>query len=281
MIAIRKSLLLRKMQYLRYRKFADVELFRFGYAPIGKPWFNVYCFILDNVLIDTAQAHCKEKVVTTFAHKRIDKILLTHFHEDHSGNVATLAHEHKAEVFAHLLTKEKVKQGFELYPYERVLFGHITPYTKPINDFPVIIETTHHKLLPIYTPGHSDDHTVFLEKDKGWLFSGDLFVGIKIRVFRKGEKFWPQVESFKKVLQYDFDVLFCAHHPRLKDGKQQMQAKLQYFEDFGGKAQQLYQKGLSVKEIIKTMHLRENHLIRILVSNDVSVRYMVEAALDQ
>jgi glyoxylase-like metal-dependent hydrolase (beta-lactamase superfamily II) len=267
------------MQYLTHRKFADVALFKFGYAPIGKPWFNVYCFILDNVLIDTAQAHCEEKVRETFQHKNIEKILLTHFHEDHSGNVATLAHEHQAEVFAHPLTQEKVKQGFDLYLYERVLFGQITPYAKEIHDFPVIIETTHHVLLPIYTPGHSDDHTVFLEPDKGWLFSGDLFVGIKIRIFRKGEKFWQQVESFKKVLQYDFDVLFCAHHPRLKDGKQQMQAKLQYFEDFGGNVQSLHQKGFSVKEIIKAMKLRENHLIRILVSNDVSVRYMVEAAL--
>ena len=65
----------------------------------------------------------------------------------------------------------------------------------------------------------------------------------------------------------------------MKDGKQQLQAKLQYFEDFGGNVTSLHQKGLSVKEIIKAMHLRENHLIRILVSNDVSVRYMVEAAL--
>lgn len=268
------------MQYLKYRKFADVELFRFGYAPIGKPWFNVYCFILDNVLIDTAQAHCKEKVRDTFKDKRIEKILLTHFHEDHSGNVANLAQEHHAAVFAHAITQPKVKQGFELFLYEKVLFGHIKPYTEEIHDFPAIIETTHHKLLPIYTPGHSDDHTVFLEQNKGWLFSGDLFVGIKIKIFRKGEKFWPQVESFKKVLQYDFDVLFCGHHPRLKDGRLQMQAKLQYFEDFGGRVQQLHQKGLSVKEIIKAMHLRENHLVRILVSNDVSVRYMVEAALN-
>jgi glyoxylase-like metal-dependent hydrolase (beta-lactamase superfamily II) len=267
------------MQYLTYRKFADVELFRFGYAPIGKPWFNVYCFILDNVLIDTAQAHCQEKVSATFQHKNIEKILLTHFHEDHSGNVTSLAHEHQAEVFAHPFTQEKVKQGFDLYLYEKVLFGQIKPYTKQIHDFPVIIETPHHKLLPIYTPGHADDHTVFLEPDKGWLFSGDLFVGIKIRIFRKGEKFWQQVASFKKVLQYDFDVLFCGHHPRLKDGKQQLQTKLQYFEDFGGNVRNLHQKGLPVKEIIKAMHLRENHLVRILVSNDVSVRYMVEAAL--
>ncbi|UTA67624.1 MBL fold metallo-hydrolase [Emticicia sp. 21SJ11W-3] len=268
------------MQYLKHRKFADVELFRFGYAPIGKPWFNVYCFVFDHVLIDTAQAHCREKVKATFKDKRIEKILLTHFHEDHSGNVAALAIEHKAEVFAHAATQEKIKKGFGLHPYEKVLFGHITPYESHIHHFPAIIETPNHQLVPIYTPGHSDDHTVFLEPNKGWLFSGDLFVGIRIRVFRKGEKFWQQVASMKNILQYNFDVLFCGHHPRLKDGKQQLQAKLQYFEDFGGHARGLHQKGLPVKDIMRTMKLRENHLMRLLLSNDVSVRYMVEAALE-
>lgn len=267
------------MQYLKYRKFADVELFRFGYSPIGKPWFNVYCYILDNILIDTAQAHCAEKVSETFRDKNIEKILLTHFHEDHSGNVTQLAHEHQAAVFAHTFTKEKVKKGFGLYPYEKFLFGHVKPFAKEIHNFPTSIESSHHTLLPIYTPGHSDDHTVFLEPNKGWLFSGDLFVGIKIKFFRKGEKFWTQVDSFKKVLAYDFEVLFCGHHPRLKEGKQLLQAKLQYFEDFGGTARALHQRGLSVKEIIRAMKLREIHLMKILLSNDVSVRYMVEAAI--
>ena len=267
------------MQYLKHRKHADVELFRFGYAPIGKPWFNVYCYVLDNILIDTAQAHCKDKIVETFQGKTINKILLTHWHEDHSGNVATLAQKHKAEVFAHPFTKEKLSKGFDILPYEKFLFGKIKPYKGQIHPFPTLIETTHHKLLPIYTPGHAEDHTVFLEQDKGWLFSGDLFVGVKIKIFRKGEKFWQQVDSFKKVLQYDFEVLFCGHHPRLKDGKQMLQAKLQYFEDFGGSVQSFHQQGLSAKEIIKVMRLRENHLMKLLLSNDVSVQHMIEAAI--
>jgi hypothetical protein len=104
-------------------------------------------------------------------------------------------------------------------------------------------------------------------------------VGIKIRIFRKGEKFWPQVEAFRKVLTYDFDVIFCGHHPRLKDGKKMLAQKLQYFEDFAGKAQYFQQKGLDTKEIMKAMRFRENGLLKLLLSNDVSVEYMIEAAL--
>jgi glyoxylase-like metal-dependent hydrolase (beta-lactamase superfamily II) len=269
------------MQYLKHQKHADVDLFRFGYSPIGKPWLSVYCYLIDNVLIDTAQANCQEKVLKTFKNRNIDKILLTHWHEDHSGNLTQLVKQQNAEVFAHPLTKARIRDGFDILPYEKFLFGKITPFDGNISDFQEIIETPNHKLIPIYTPGHADDHSVFLEKEEGWLFSGDLYVGVKIRVFRKDEKFWPQVESFKKVLSYDFDVLFCGHHPRLKGGKKMLTQKLQYFEDFGGKALFFHQKGLNTKEIMKAMKIRENGLLKLLLSNDVSVEYMIDAAINK
>lgn len=270
------------MQYLKHRKFANVDMYRFGYSPIGKPWLSVYCYLIDNVLIDTAQSNCQEKVVETFKNKTIEKILLTHWHEDHSGNTAKLAQQHNnAQVFAHSFTKDKLHKGFDILPYEKFLFGKTHPFKGQVAGFQDIIETPNHKLIPIFTPGHADDHTVFLEKEQGWLFSGDLYVGVKIKVFRKGEQFWEQVESFKKVLAYDFDVLFCGHHPRLKDGKLMLAQKLQYFEDFGGKALCFHQKGLSVKEIMEAMRLRENSLLKLLLSNDVSIAYMIEAAINK
>lgn len=269
------------MQFLKHRKFHNVELFRFGYSPIGKPFMSVYCFLVDNVLIDTAQANCEEKVLDTFRNRKIDKILLTHWHEDHSGNTTSLANQHKAMVLAHEFTQQKIQEGFKILPYEKFLFGQIKPYQGEIKPFGDIIETEKHQLIPIHTPGHAIDHTVFLEKNEGWLFSGDLFVGIKIRVFRKNERFWQQVESFKKVLQYDFDVLFCGHHPRLKDGKSLLRAKLQYFEDFGGKVLDFHQKGMNTKQIIRGLGRRENHLMRLILSNDVSLAYMIEAVVDE
>ncbi len=268
------------MQHLKHQKFADVEMYRFGYSPIGKPWLSVYCYLLDNVLIDTAQAKCQNKVLKTFANKQIDKILLTHWHEDHSGNTARLATQHNAQVFAQPFTQQKLRAGFEVLPYEQFLFGKIEPFGGQMSDYQGIIKTTNHKLLPIFTPGHAQDHTVFLEQNQGWLFAGDLYVGVKIRFFRKGEQFWPQVEAFRKVLNYDFDVLFCGHHPRLKDGKAMLAKKLQYFEDFGGRVMFFHQKGLSTREIIQAMLLRDNPLLKLLLSNDVSVAYMIEAALD-
>lgn len=266
------------MQYLTSKTHEGVGMYRFGYAPIGKPLLSVYCYLIDDVLIDTAQRNCKRKVLQTFESEQIDKILLTHWHEDHSGNTQKLAARHNAKVYAPVQRVQKLIKGFKVLPYERFLFGKIRPITEKINPLPETIITKKHILTPIFTPGHSTDHTVYLEEDKGWLFAGDLFVGVEIKFFRKGEEFWPQVASFKKVLNYDFDVIFCGHNPRLADGKEWLQRKLQYFEDFGGSVRELHEQGYSVKEIIKNMNIKENQLVRLLTSNDVSLYYMVEAA---
>lgn len=253
-------------------------MYRFGYAPIGKPLLSVYCYLLDDVLIDTAQRNCEQKVLRTFEEETISKILLTHWHEDHSGNTQQLAAAHAATIFAPTQCLQKLTDGFNILPYERFLFGKIRPILNEIHPVSGRIITENHKLTPIFTPGHSKDHTVYLEEDSGWLFAGDLFVGVEINIFRKGEEFWPQVASFKKVLTYDFDIIFCGHHPRLSDGKEWLRRKLQYFEDFGGRVQDLHQRGLSVKQIIKKMNIKENLLVRLLTSNDVSLYYMVDAA---
>ncbi|MFB0944787.1 MAG: MBL fold metallo-hydrolase [Spirosomataceae bacterium] len=268
------------MQHLTSKAHEGVGMYRFGYSLIGKPFLSVYCYEVDGLLIDTAQRNCEQKVLKTFEEKQINSILLTHWHEDHSGNAEALASFHEAIIYAPSQCLSQLKNGFKVLPYERLLFGEIRLITQVIQPFPKEIITENYRLTPVFTPGHSEDHTAFIEPDKGWLFAGDLFVGIEIRFFRKGEKFWPQVESFKRILEYDFDVIFCGHHPRLKDGRKWMQRKLQHFEDFGGRVRELHERGFSVKEVMKEMKLKENTLLNLLLSNDIAVAYMVEAACE-
>lgn len=268
------------MQYLTSKTHDGVGMYRFGYSPIGKPFLSVYCYEIDGLLIDTAQRNCERKVLRTFEQKHIDSIMLTHWHEDHSGNAEALANFHDATIYAPNQCLHHLKNGFDMLPYERFLFGKIRPITREIQPFPEEVISENYRLTPVFTPGHSEDHTVFIEQNEGWLFGGDLFVGVEIRIFRKGEKFWPQVESFKRILAYDFDVIFCGHHPRLKNGREWMQRKLQYFEDFGGNVKHLHEQGFSTKAITKEMKLKENKLLNLLLSNDVSIAYMVEAACE-
>lgn len=240
---------------------------------------TVFCFYIDGLLIDTAQRHCEQRLLAALRAKPLEQVVLTHWHEDHTGNVAVLQKAHRPLVYAPEYTIEKVKTGFEVLPYEQFFFGKIKPASEPIRVLPPIIQTPHYAFRPIFTPGHSVDHHVLLEPNQGWLFAGDLFVGVKIKFFRKGENIYQQMDSIKRVLQEDFEVVFCAHNPQLRHGKKAFEAKLQYFEDLVGQTTRLRQKGLSLNAIMAALNKPEYHLLKWFTFGDVSVRYLLESIL--
>jgi hypothetical protein len=89
-----------------------------------------------------------------------------------------------------------------------------------------------------------------LEEENGWLFSGDLYLGDRIKYFRSDERLIDQITSLKKILEIDFDALFCAHNPCLENGRARLKNKLQFLEDLYGAIHLLIQKGFSAKEVI-------------------------------
>lgn len=263
------------MQTVKKRKWFDVEIFEFGYSPISKPLMTVCNFWVEGLLIDTAQRNAQSLVAKTFQGKTIEQVALTHWHEDHIGNAAYFYQKYKPTVFCHPFTAQKLHTGFKVFFYEQFMFGKIDAYPIPTQNFPEKITTTHYQFIPIHTPGHSPDHTVFLEPMQGWLFSGDLFVSPKIKYFRKGEDLGEQILSIKKILQYDFDTIFCGHYPQIKNGKKLFEQKLQYFEDFYGAVKSYYHQGLSSKEIMKALKIKEAYWLKYATCWDVSVEHMV------
>lgn len=51
----------------------------------------------------------------------------------------------------------------------------------------------------IDTPGHTKDHVAFLNKSKGILFTGDLFITPKVRVVIVDENILDTLQSLKKL----------------------------------------------------------------------------------
>ena len=104
-----------------------------------------------------------------------------------------------------------MEKTFKIHPYQTYTWGKSGQVS--VLPLPAVVETGKYKLRPVHTPGHSNDHTVYLEENHGWLFSGDLYLGERIKYFRSDEKFKDQIDSIKMILEYDFDALFCAHNP--------------------------------------------------------------------
>ena len=135
-------------------------------------------------------------------------------------------------------------------------------------------------MTPVHTPGHSRDHTVYLEENHGWLFSGDLYLGEKIKYFRSDEKFKDQIDSIKTVLEYDFDALFCAHNPVPEKGKARLVKKLSFLEELYGEVKRLCLKGYSEKAIVKALGNKKDKLVKFVTLGNVSFAQMVRSAME-
>lgn len=255
-----------------------VTAFEVALAPLGKPLKSVYIFHVDSLLVDTGPYHLRKKVVSMLNFSKIEKILLTHHHEDHSGNAALLSNRCKTEVYLHPYGVAKLSKGFNILPYQHLLFGKAPSVQAEI--CPEIIEGDNITIRAIHTPGHSKDHTVYLVEEEGWLFTGDLYVGEKIRFFRVDENIHQQIDSLRKILKLDFDTLYCSHRAHLPNGRTLLKRKLDYLEGFREKVQALHQNGSPEKEIIKRLRVKNDMPIKLFTMGNASFSHMVKSSLN-
>jgi len=245
---------------------------------VGRPLMTVHFYFVDGVCIDTALSHGKKQVIDILSDHAVHSVVLTHHHEDHSGNAAVIKQTHGATVEGHPVTVEKLNRGFKIMPYQHYSWGAAQPLD--MTPLPAIVTSDNIELQPIHTPGHSRDHTVFWEKNQGWLFSGDLFIAERIKYFRADEKIKDQIASLKKTCRLDFDSLFCAHNPHFKNGKQKLRNKLQFLEDLYGRVKEFQEQGLDVNKTIKQIGLKETYFIKYFCMGNVSMKNMVRSIFD-
>lgn len=256
-----------------------VDYYRCSVYRLNKNVQTVYTFLVDDVLIDTAQRHNRENIYGILKDKSIHKILLTHHHEDHSGNLNYLMRKFKIDAYGHPIAQSILSKGYEISPLSSYFSGKVEKANiKSINDGDMI-ETAKHQLKAIYTPGHCDDHICYYEANEGWLFSGDLYVADRIKYFAKFESLLTQIESLKKLVQLDFDALFCSHNPKVKNGKKHLQTKLNFFEEFAQTVILYKQQGLEQKEIFQKMGLKENYVNKYITLGEFCAENMVYSVL--
>jgi glyoxylase-like metal-dependent hydrolase (beta-lactamase superfamily II) len=265
------------MRLCKQYDFKEIKGFKLGRSWFGYPMMTAYCYLFGDIMIDTGLSHIQKEILRIASNHKIKRVFLTHHHEDHSGNAAVIKNEINAEVYGHPLTIEKMSTPFKILPYQKYMWGKATPLSvKPLLKN---IETDLGTMIPVHTPGHSKDHTVYFIKDAGVLFSGDLYLADKIKFFRSDEDLGIQITSLKKVLKLDFQTLLCAHHPRINHGKKHIKSKLGFLEDLYGNIAALWEKGYPEKKIFKALNLKEERFIKYLCFGNVSMINGVKSAV--
>jgi len=237
-------------------EYDGVEGIRVGRFNVGVNTTSIV-YRVGSTVIDTGPPNQWRAVAEFLREKPIDRVLLTHHHEDHSGNGARIQREFGASVLAPQKGLRLIAQGFELRRYQRVVWG--TPerfVAEPLPEEVELGQGARLRVLP--APGHAADHVCLLEPTRGWLFSGDLFVGARTRYFRLDENVHPYIASLGRLAEQDARVMFCAHRGVVESPCEALRAKGGHMERIRDEARRLDAQGVSQAEITRRLMGRED-----------------------
>jgi endoribonuclease LACTB2 len=228
----------------------EVRIFNSKIQMMGSS-LNVFCYFVDGMLIDSGP-HRMEKEISDFCSLyRPDKIVHTHYHEDHTGNTSYLMSKFAIPSYIHLESLD-ICQDKSKIPFYRLAFWGTRKNFRPqtLADF---VENNHSRFEVIHTPGHTSDHVVFLDNDKGRLFSGDLFLHHKTRIVRRHENIPLLMNSLRQLLKRNFETIYCAHAGVINNGYHLVEKKLNFLEELQGQILTLVQKGYDAKNITQKL----------------------------
>lgn len=246
--------------------------------PYGKPKMFSHIYFIDGMLIDSGHRNMQKEVLREVSDLDVEQIFITHHHEDHTGNIDAFQKHFQVPTYASSRCVEIMKRPPKISFAQWMTWGNRPPNFKlQIKEDYIQTENYRFELIPV--PGHAVDMLALYESNQGWLFSADLWVNDFIRVFMRPESMKQQIESLKRVLELDFEVLLCSHNPQFKDGKSKVKKKLDFMEYFYQTVAEFHQKGFSPKEILKKMKLKEDWSIRILSGGALSTLNMIKSVI--
>ncbi len=257
-------------------RYKDLDALRVGRFNLGiNTSFIVYR--LKDTIVDTGPSN-QWKFVRPFVESRpSSQLLLTHHHEDHSGNADAIHQLTGVQPLAPAITVEILKCGFRIPPIQRIIWG--TAGKADAKVLPEEIHISGEAVQPIFTPGHAKDMTCYLLPERGWLFSADLYIANYLKLLRSDEHIPTLLESIRTVLDCEFDLILCPHRGVVENGWQKLREKYDYLLGLAERAQLLKRQGLELGEITRRLLGRES-LISFLSRYNFSKRNLVASCLE-
>lgn len=220
---------------------------------------NVHCFFVDGVLIDTGAKSLEKEFTPFFRQQEIDQVVITHFHEDHTGCAAFLHKELQLPIYMNDIMLDYCKNTPDYPMYRKLSWGERSPFHAEV--IGKTFTSRNATWDVIETPGHAIDHLAFLNRETGQLFSGDLYCQEKTKVILREESIPTIIDSLKKILTYDFEDVFCSHAGYLEDGRAALTRKLDYLLQLQAKVIKMYEDGLAPSQISNTLFPKKYPII--------------------
>jgi glyoxylase-like metal-dependent hydrolase (beta-lactamase superfamily II) len=257
-------------------RFEDATVLRMARTYRGREILPVYCYAVGDTLVDTGISSVGDEVEAAARRAKVGRVVLTHHHEDHSGNAARIA-ALGAEVLATAPGVRLVARDLPRRFYQHVLWGEADPVGA--REVPSEVPLGRFAARVVPAPGHAVDQLALHVPERGWLLSGDAFAAEKVKVFRGDEDFHVSCATLERFLALDFDALLCAHRPRFSGGKEAIRGKLAWLRDLEGRVKASRAKGRSVRRIVRELGIEPSSAFFVLTFGDVTTANLVRSIL--
>lgn len=195
---------------LEWKQIAD-DFFAISVAKEhnGEPYYWTTFYYYKGLLVDSGCPHAAEESVNFIKDMKlsVEAVLITHYHEDHSGGARLLKERFDVDVFAPRKSLEILANPPEIPAYRRTVWGQ----PKPVNANPIEgkMKFKRATVTTFETPGHSFDHLSFLTERI--FFVGDLVTNPAPIMAMREEDYTDLIESLKMVANLDFEIAYGGH----------------------------------------------------------------------
>lgn len=229
---------------LRVERFGDVIRLRMSSSGSRIAGMDVSAYVVRGVMVDTGFHRARRALVNAVRELGVRGAIVTHWHEDHAGNVALLA-ELGIPLLVRDDTMEILQRGPSIQLYRRIVWGH----PPALRLAPVAFDTN--GLEMVHTPGHSTDHQVVFDPSTRTLFSGDLWLGVRSRILHASEDPYLIVESLRRAGALGPERMFDAHRGFVPHPVKALEARADWLRDVLAEVEQRVREGWSDPRIVK------------------------------
>jgi glyoxylase-like metal-dependent hydrolase (beta-lactamase superfamily II)/predicted DCC family thiol-disulfide oxidoreductase YuxK len=201
------------------REFLDGKLSMFflnGLLPNTVPLLFGEMFVMlvyDGVAVDPGSPKMRRSLRRHLRKKniRISKIVASHAHEEHVGNLNWLSRLTGAPVYVSSLTARFLKP-FKRLPWVRaVIIGQPPDLAEPFHILDAELKTDSGRLLVMPAPGHCDDHVVFYDPEEKLLLAGDAFMGTYFATPNPDVDSRKWLTSLENLMKLDVQIMVEGH----------------------------------------------------------------------
>jgi glyoxylase-like metal-dependent hydrolase (beta-lactamase superfamily II) len=259
---------------IRVEPHGDVVHFRMARTVFGRALYWTGAYVVDGLLVDCGPPALSREVLRTLEGHRLVGLVLTHHHEDHTGNAGVLRERRGLVPRIHPAGVPLLRHGFPTRAYRRLVWG--APRRADAEPLGEDVRGASLAFQVLHTPGHSEDHVCLFQPERGWLFTGDLFLAERLRYLRSDEDLERLVASLEAVARLPLREVFCAHRGLVRDGPAALRRKAENLKAVRETVIELMRGGLPEDEITRRVVGRESWL-SYASRGDFSARNFVRA----